>query len=341
MVHFSTILRANCRRFLGALAIFLMALLQAIGISPAHAQEMAQTPSASSLLKNQDIRLAVIAEKMLLANADFCAAQMPLTGMILHSRDQYPDGTELGFFGGKIGVSAILANSPADRAGLKEGDTLISVGGADLGAITHKGEEPFRDAVFDMLAQSPAGTLIQIEVMRDGNVHKAQIAAPTGCLSLVEILAEDALAARSDGRVIQVSYGLASITNDDQLAVVFAHEFAHLVLEHRRRLKAAGISKGLLGELGKNQKLNRQVEVEADRMSAHLLANAGYDPRIASGFWVSTIGKRISGGMMRSWAYPSASARQIIIQTEIDQYIPLGTGPTIPGHLLARKKLEF
>jgi predicted Zn-dependent protease len=69
------------------------------------------------------------------------------------------------------------------------------------------------------------------------------------------------------------------------LAVIVAHELAHSVLAHRRRLAAAGVSKGLLAEFGRNGRLNRQVEREADRLSVHLLRNAGYDPQLAPTFW--------------------------------------------------------
>lgn len=310
-------------------------------LNPALAQEVAPV-TAAQVLKVQDKRLAIIAERMLLANSDFCPQKMPLTGMILHGTDQYAEGTELGFSGSDVGISAILSDSPADRAGLKENDAIITIDGADVRPLPRIRDETLaRDHLHALLGQRLPGKPFELEVMRDGQIHKAQITAPFGCRTLVEILAKDAISALSDGRVIQVSYGLAMIVNDEQLAVIFAHEFAHHILKHRRRLDAAGISKGMLGELGKNQRVNRQVEVEADRLSVHLLANAGYDPQIAARFWQSTVGKKAGGGMMRSWTYPSPDARSLIMTREIAQYLPLGTGPSIPGHLLARRNSQF
>jgi predicted Zn-dependent protease len=157
----------------------------------------------------------------------------------------------------------------------------------------------------------------------------------------VEIRAADSLDARSDGRVIQVNYGLALAATDAELAVVFAHELGHLVLEHRRRLEAAGVEKGFFGEFGRNQRLNRQVEVEADRISVHLLANAGYDPAIAPAFWRSKLGRRAGGGILRSSTYPSAEGRARQLEREIADFLAGGSGPSWPGHLLARRDAPF
>ena len=56
----------------------------------AFAQQLpAQVPAPVAQLNEQDVRLAGIAERMLAANRALCRQEMPLTGMVLHSRDQY------------------------------------------------------------------------------------------------------------------------------------------------------------------------------------------------------------------------------------------------------------
>ena len=47
---------------------------------------------------------------------------------------------------------------------------------------------------------------------------------------------------------------------------------------HRVRLDAARVSRGFLGNFGRNARLIRETEVEADRLSVYLLERAGYDP---------------------------------------------------------------
>ncbi len=158
---------------------------------------------------------------------------------------------------------------------------------------------------------------------------------------LVEILTTNERRARSDGRVLQISYGLASELDDSELAVVVAHELAHVVLEHRRRLSEAGVVGGLLGEFGRNRRLTRTVETEADRLSAHLLANAGYDPAIAASFWLSDAGRLVSRGILRSRAYPSRRSRAELIEEEIALHLQGNEGTSLAEHLLAARDLPF
>lgn len=290
----------------------------------------------------QDVRLATIAERMLGANRALCRQHMPLTGMVLHSEDQYgrtPTGGA--FANGRIALAAVVPGS-AGSAALAPGDAIAAVGPTRTDTLVAEGEAPLRDLVFGLLADQPDGAPVALGVVRGGQERAVALDAPSGCRALVEIRAIGGINARSDGRVIQVNYGLATEASDEELAVVFAHEMGHLVLEHRRRLSSAGVEKGFFGEFGRNQQLNRQVEVEADRISAHLLANAGYDPAIAPRFWRSSLGQRASGGLLRSATYPSAEARAQLIEREIAEYIGGGgVHPTWPGHLLARRDTPF
>ena len=307
----------------------------------AFAQQSAAQSSGLGALLQQDVRLATIAERMLAANRELCRQHMPLSGMVLHSQDQYGKGVAgEAFANGRIAVEAVVPDSPA-AAALAPGDAIAAVGSTRTDTLVAEGETPLRDLAFGLLADQPDGAPLALTVTRGGHERAVTLDAPTGCRALVEIRATGGINARSDGRVIQVNYGLASEATDDELAVVFAHEMGHLVLEHRRRLSTAGVEKGFFGEFGRNQRLNRQVEVEADRISAHLLANAGYDPAIAPRFWRSNLGQRASGGLLRSSTYPSAEARAQLIEREIAEYIGSGAHPTWPGHLLSRRDTPF
>ena len=292
-------------------------------------------------LHEQDVRLATVAERMLAANRDLCRQHMPLTGMVLQSEDQYRASIAgNAFVNGRITIGALVPGSAASAA-LATGDGVAAIDGTRTDGLTPPDGGPLRDSAFALLAEQPDGAPLVLAVVHDGNERTVTLNVPSGCRALVEIRATSSLNARSDGRVIQVNYGLAAAATDDELAVVFAHELGHLVLEHRRRLSSAGVEKGFFGEFGRNQQLNRQLEVEADRMSAHLLANAGYDPAIAPAFWRSSLGRRASGGILHSQTYPSAEARAALIQREIDEYIGVGAHPTWPGHLLARRDTPF
>ncbi len=305
-------------------------------------QAAAQAEDAVQQLIRQDMRLAAIAEPLLQANSQFCRLRMPLTGMVLHSRDQYRSSIADGAFSnGTIAVAGVVPGSPADAAGIRSGDGVVSIGAARAVDMVPRDGAPLRDTALAILANAADDDGLSLSLARDGREVSVTLNPPEGCRALVEIRASDSLAARSDGRVIQIDYALAEVASEQELAVVFAHELAHLVLEHRRRLEAAGVEKGFFGEFGKNQRLNRQVEVEADRMSVHLLANAGYDPAIAPAFWRSSLGRRAGGGVLRSSTYPSPEARAQLLEREIAEYLGGGTGPTHPGHLLSRREAPF
>lgn len=288
----------------------------------------------------QDLRLAATAERLMGANHQLCRRQMPLTGILIHSRDQYGGEDIAGFGNGSVAVSAVVEGTPSASL-VRAGDGLVAIGGTQTADLRREGDAPVRDAAFAALADlSPTGPLT-LTIARDGTERAVTIAPAPGCRALVEVRAADSFDAKTDGRVVQVSYGLMTAASEEQLAATFAHELAHVVLEHRRRLEAAGVEKGLLGEFGRNQQLNRQVEVEADRLSVHLLANAGYDPAIAPAFWRSPLGRRVGQMILRSSTYPSPEARAQMLEREIADYAVTASAPTWPGHLLGRRDRPF
>jgi hypothetical protein len=305
-------------------------------------QSAAESTNSVAALVAQDARLAAVADRMLAANDHLCRQHMPVTGMVLHSSDQYRAGIAgEAFANGPIAIETVVPGSAAALAGVEAGDGLAAIGGAPTSALAKQDEAPLRDSAYAAIAALAGQSELEIAVNRDGQQRTVRLLAPEGCRALVEILSKNEIGARSDGRVIQINYGLAVDAADNELAVVFAHEMGHLVLEHRRRLEAAGVEKGFFGEFGKNRRLNRQVELEADRIAVHLLANAGYNPAIAPAFWRTKLGRRAGGGLFRSSTYPSPQARAELAEREIADYLPGGHGPSYPAHLLALRDEPF
>jgi PDZ domain len=325
----------NSRSVTVAIALAFLTVLVA---SPARAQDGTQW----SALQREDVRLAAIADTLLRANAQLCRSTMPVTGMILHSADQYREGpAQARFSGGRIAISAIVPGSPAARAGLLPDDAILAIGGLRTELLETPEAGNLREVAFAALADLPAVEGIHLLIARNGEEQDITISAPPGCRTLVEILVGNGPRARSDGRVIQLQYAFAGELDDAQMAIVLAHELAHSVLEHRRRKEEAGIDNGMFAELGRNQRANREAEVEADRLSVHLLANAGYDPAIVPDFWRSAMGQTVGGGAMPSFVYPSQEARAQLIEQEIAHYLPQHRGPSWPGHLLDLRDRSF
>lgn len=299
--------------------------------SPAVAQEV---PAAGSL-RAQDERLLRIADPILAGNLALCDRTMPRLGVALQSTDQYGAGQDPGF-AAPVAFAAVLPQSVAARAGIVPNDGLLSVNRQPIAKRPELADSPLRDSAFAAIAEHAAGEPLILDVVSRGARREIVLHPPAECRILAEILADGGNTARSDGRVVQISRGLAARATDAEIAVIFAHELAHSVLRHRDRLSAAGVSKGLGGEFGRDRRLNREAEIEADRLSVHLLANAGLDPAIAPVFWRSALGKQIGGGLFRSRVYPSPEARAQQLESEIADYLA-GGPPSYPGHLLAQR----
>ena len=292
---------------------------------------------AQSGLHAVDLRLLAVADRLQKANALLCDRLAPSLGVSLQSKDQFAAGTDPGF-AAPVAFAVVLPGGTASRAGISENDGLVSVAGAPIVKLDDLQGMPLRDSAYAMLASIAAkdATRLQLGVQTGDSVRQVVVEAPPECRALVEIVAGERSIARSDGRVIQIGEALARKASDSELAVIFAHELAHSVLRHRDRLSSLDVDKGLGGEFGRDRQLNGEAEIEADRMSVHLLANAGYDPAIAAAFWRGAVGREVSGGLFRSRIYSSAEGRAQMLEREIADYLSAGA-PSWPGHLLARR----
>jgi hypothetical protein len=260
---------------------------------------------------------------------------MPRLGVALQSTDQYGAGEHPGF-AAPVAFAAVLPQSAAAEAGIAPNDGLLAVNGQPVSKRPELEASPLRDSAFAAIAEHKGDEPLVLEVVRGGKRREVALRTPAKCRILAEILADGGTTARSDGRVIQISHGIAARSTDQEIAVIFAHELAHSILRHRDRLSAADVSKGFGGEFGRDRRLNREAEIEADRLSVHLLANAGLDPASAPAFWRSPLGKRLGGGLFRSRVYPSPEARAQQLESEIVHYLA-GGPPSYPGHLLVRR----
>ncbi len=341
----------SCRRHLSvpvpAIAVRILAVfLMVLPFSNAAAETI---DDVLMRLRQDDRSFAGIAQRLIVANAPLCDEKMPATGMVLHSLAQYSPAAQpaaqrlFGFpaaLPGTLTVEALVPGGPAERAGLREGDGIISINDLPverLLAASDSAPTALRDAAENRIADADPAAPLQLTVLRDGKAMPIAIAPLSACRTRFELVPGAGWLARSDGAIIQLGQRFLQDETADEVAVVIAHELAHTMLHHRRRLAAANVSKGMLGELGRDGRLNRQVEREADLLSVHILRNAGFDPGLAVAFWRGP-GRKLDSGLLRKRIYDSPAQRALAIEREIAAIPPEAPAIYAPPLLETRSK---
>ncbi len=160
-----------------------------------------------------------------------------------------------------------------------------------------------------------------------------------GCYYYFSLNRSDELNSHADGKKVVIYTGMMRFTqNDDELAVVMGHEFAHNLMGHVQAQKNNGTIGMLLGgaldaiatsqgvstqssgaELGKEvavMSYSVDFEQEADYVGLYIMARAGYDIRRAPNFW-----RRMSlenpEEIYTNSTHPSNAARFVALQKAI------------------------
>ncbi|UZK66242.1 M48 family metallopeptidase [Sphingomonas sp. M1-B02] len=294
-------------------------------------------------LRAADLKLATIGWRLATANAPLCERLEPGTGIQLHTLDQFDSATRAQAqthfgFASPIAVEAIVSGSPAERAGLRADDSLIRVGSVDMRAIAGKAGTTERLVAAQLaIAALPTEASIAVEALRGGEAIRVTIEPVPACKSRFELEIINSFGASADGTMVQISSRFLDDYSDDQVAAVTAHEFAHNVLHHRDRLVARGVDYGLLSGFGANVKYFRQTEIQADLLSAYLLANAGYPPRASIDFW-RKYGSDGLIGLFRSRSHPHWRDRIATLEAEIPKIEAQAARPIVPALIAERSQ---
>jgi hypothetical protein len=274
-------------------------------------------------LSQDDLRVTALGFRLVTASSARCTRQMPGTGLILHSIDQYqgawraPAIRVFGAIGG-VSVEGVVAQSPAALAGLEPGDELLAINGKPLEgrAVANKGATFRRDRADDTLITLPAGDPIRLTLVRAGKTMDLVLRPVPACLARFELVAGPALFARSDGRLIQLGQGLVRMLSDEDIAFALSHELAHSILGHRARL--AELERQAPGKKADKRRsdLAREFEDQADRLAVQLLAQAGFNPQAAPRF-MRKYGTSFDKVSVRAGTHRPAQERAGLIEAEI------------------------
>lgn len=304
---------------IGRLACALLAIGW-LGTAPVRA---AAAGNPFEAIRETDTTLAQIGFRLATANAPLCDRLEPGLGLVLHTPSQYARGARAEAvrhfsFDGPVGVEAVIAGSPAERAGLHADDSLSAIGTARF-AATDPQAEASTAALIDVAARVAAlqpDAPLTVEGRRAGASFTIPVQPVPACRSRFELAIATGFDAQADGDLVQISSRFLETYPEDQIAAVVAHELSHNILRHRERLEAVGVSFGMLSGLGRNVRYFRETELQADILSVALLANAGYDPQAAVRFW-RDFGPKHAGGILRSRSHPAWRDRIATLESAI------------------------
>ncbi|WP_420471083.1 M48 family metalloprotease [Brevundimonas sp. FT23042] len=262
------------------------------------ASVLSESPQAPArrltALTDLDQAVARVAWRLSENNADLCPVVRQSAGWALHSANQYtlelrPDAeTRFGLRGDLPGVLAVPPGSPADQAGLRVGDLILSVSGTPLAEGSRAAPPRYEGLAANVAALDAAlaGGAVTLAVRRGEDQLRIVVTPRRACGYEVQLNPSNDLNARADGRRLFISTALAQFAaSDDELALILGHELAHNVLGHRRWSEAGGVGRTVVDRDCEGGLCGGDKERQADRTGLYLMARAGYRPDVAAPFW--------------------------------------------------------
>lgn len=256
---------------------------------PAWKMTQSDRPVVTALMplfapETQEQRLERVAYFLRAASVGRCANPEMLTGFSLHDTAAY-DADQRTLvegayhFGRGIGVRHVVPQSAAARAGFRAGDVITRVNSQDISlfqtgliksSANYARTERFEDFLNAALTDAPA----QIAIRRGPRTVVLTLPGQPGCGGKPVLYRKGGLNAWSDGKYIALTNTMMRFAADDsELAFVVAHEMAHNMLDHARKLRGKLM---LLASLGIGSRQVKNSEIEADQLGAEILVTAGF-----------------------------------------------------------------
>lgn len=256
----------------------------------------------------QYLRLIDVAGPVNLANASSCGEDAERT---IGAEISSPGG--LGAQGIRITVSdstgpggtadpaayyaiALARGGPAEQAGMRMGDRIVSINGEDLIETKARNRK---------VSYAPGTN--RVAILRDGEPMSLDIPTRMACAYPVRVIPSESVNAYATGDTILMTLGMMEfLETDDEIAVIYGHELAHnarnhladaesdTVYRHKRDLYADLFlqSKGDYKSVLKNatidpklQTYSQSREREADYFGVYYAAIAGFDISNAAALW--------------------------------------------------------
>ena len=274
----------------------------AVADSELKAEEQVQNDLALDATLHEHARLLDIAFPLSVASAPLCGADVaPGFGLnianLSNLREELRGAAQTRLhLGDAPQILHVVPNSPAEKAGLKEGERIAALGGKSI----TPGDESAKNA---RAALRKAGTgPFEFEIAaQDGATRKVSIAPVSMCSYSFFIGKSDAVNAFAEGDAVVIMTGMMRFAAADQeLALVLAHEMAHNVMRESQHMPAAAIPGAIVDFVvsdlfgfntervftrGGGRSYTQDFEAEADTLGLYMMARAGMDIDGAPEFW--------------------------------------------------------
>ena len=255
-----------------------------------------------------NLRLARVAAPLRLKNAALCPQTQRDPGFAVHRLEDYPATlramakTLLGVKEDGLYVRAVRPDTSAQAARITPGDQILAVNENKISE--GKLMENYNRAV---LRNGFESVLSKVKIRTpEGREYIARIRPDTACDILSRVIYSNDINGHTDGREVLITSALMrSVPDDTNLALVIAHEMAHVIADHMKRPPS------------------QDLELEADRMALVLMARAGYDINSAVAYWKSAAHPH-DGGHVSESSHPSTRARYQNFKKELDRIHKIG-----------------
>lgn len=220
--------------------------------------------AAFELLLAEQKRLHAVALPILRGAAEFCGRDTKLffglSTAIADTFEGYTRDIAVATRGldQTVRVLYTVPGSPAEQAGLRRGDSIISVAGRALPP-----GETGTQMLFGAMDASQGGPL-PLTIRRDGTRRSAAVLPVPICDMPVELARTGDVFAWTNGTKVKIGEGMLRFAaTDPELALVVSHELAHIILNHSGSFFGLG---------------SARLEREADYVGLYILARGGFDP---------------------------------------------------------------
>jgi predicted Zn-dependent protease len=294
-----------------------------------HAAVSDDTQASLLALQRDDQRVADTGWRIASRNTDACPKIWAALGVSLHHISQYEPAYRaaakeaFGLDEAYPSILAVAKGAPTSASGLKPNDRLRAVNGVDLARNnprqTSAASYDAVSAAMAALEALPEKSAAVLSIERGGQRLEVSVTPENVCRSRVELAPGNAINANANGLVAQISGRLVNwVQSEDELALVIAHEMAHNLLDHPKRLNEKSALSGLATSLGLSGRAQRQMELDADRMGIIMAASAGYDYKIAPDFW-ARLNSNAPLAAFLATTHPTTRARRENAQRVVDE----------------------